>query len=295
MITELSILIPTYNSNAYPSAKKLATLCERIALDSPHSLKYEIIVADDGSEQPDLIEANKVINDLPHCRFLIKSHNSGSAATRNFLAAQSQYKWLLFVDSDVEIPGIDFIMKYLPCDLTDITNGGIKVGASWETHQHCLRYLYEKDAELKHTPEKRQAAGFQEFRSANFLIRRSCLLAHPFDERFTKSGYEDVCLGKTLQQTGTTILHIDNPVIINDFENNEDFIRKTERNITTLHHFRHELKGYSRLIDYSGGFTSIIFRLWHLQFGALERRHLIGSHPRLWVYTLYRIGYYCSL
>lgn len=294
MITELSILIPTYNGSVYPTVQKLSTLCERIAIDSPTSFEYEIIVADDGSEQLEKIEANKAVNSLRHCRYILKEQNSGSASTRNFLAAQSKYEWLLFLDCDMEIPGMDFIMRYLPCDQTDVTNGGIKVGASHDTRRHHLRYLYEKDAEPQHTVDKRQAAGFKEFRSTNFLIRRSCILAHPFDERFLKSGYEDVMFGKNLQLAGATIFHVDNPLILNDFENNEDFIRKTERNITTLFRFRDELKGYSRLIDCTSH-LSCLFRLWHMLFGKLERRILTGTHPQLWMYTLYRLGFYCSL
>ncbi len=294
MITELSILIPTYNSVAYPTAKKLSTLCERIAMDAPHPFRYEIIVADDGSEDSNTVDANLTINSLRNSRFVVKSQNSGSAATRNFLAQQSQYEWLLFIDSDMEIPGMDYIMRYLPCDQTDVTNGGIKVGGSWDTHHHNLRYIYEKDAEAAHTVDKRQKAGFKEFRSTNFLIRRSCMLSHPFDERFKKSGYEDVFLGKTLSEAGTSILHIDNPLILNDFEDNVDFVRKTERNITTLYHFRKELKGYSRLIDKIHPLTAFLLQLWHLLFGRLERCNLTSTHPRLWVYALYRAGLFCS-
>ena len=295
MITALSILIPTYNVIVFPIVQKISTLCERIVLDSPQLFKYEIIVADDGSDQTEKVEANKAVDSLPHCQYIIKEHNSGSAATRNFLAAQSQYEWLLFLDCDMEIPGMDFIMRYLPCTQTDVTNGGVKVGGCWNTHRHNLRYLYEKKAEASHTPDKRQKTGFQQFRSANFLIRRSCMLAHPFDERFQKSGYEDVLLGKTLQQAGATILHIDNPLILNDFENNEDFMRKTERNMKTLHTFRHELQGYSRLIDYANPFISPILRLWHALLGQTERRILTGNRPCLWLYTLYRLGFYSSI
>lgn len=295
MITELSILIPTYNSVVVPTAQKLATLCERISIDAPHPFSYEIIVADDGSERVETVVANQEINTFHNCRFIVKSQNSGSAATRNFLARQSQYEWLLFIDSDMEIPGMDFIMRYLPYDQTDVTNGGIKVGANWQTHHHNLRYLYEKNTEPTHTVDKRQEAGFKEFRSTNFLIRRQCILAHPFDERFLKSGYEDVYFGKTLQEAGVTIQHIDNPLIINDFEDNEGFVRKTERNITTLYHFRKELKGYSRLIDNTNPFTAFLFRIWHRLFGRLERRILTSQKPHLSIYTLYRVGYYCSL
>lgn len=295
MIQELSILIPVYNGNAFPAVKQLSILCERIALDAPSPFKYEIIVADDGSEQKEMIEANKAINQISNCKYVIKEQNSGSAATRNFLATQSQYEWLLFIDCDMEIPGMDYIMRYLPYDETDVTNGGIKVGASQEMEQHNLRYLYEKRAEPTHTVDKRRAAGFQEFRSANFLIRRSCILSHPFDERFLKSGYEDVCLGKTLYEAGATITHIDNPLLICDFEDNGNFIRKIERNLTTLFRFRKELKGYSHLIDYGDSILRFPIRLWHTIFGSIERKNLTGKHPRLWIFSLYKVGFYCSL
>lgn len=294
MIQELSILIPVYNGNVCPAVKQLSALCERIAMDAPSPFKYEILVADDGSEQKEMVEANKVINQFPHCRHIIKERNSGSAATRNFLASQSQYEWLLFMDCDMEIPGMDYIMRYLPYDQTDVTNGGIKVGACQETHRHNLRYLYEKNAEPSHTVDKRQATGFQEFRSANFLIRRSCMLSHPFDERFLKSGYEDVCLGKTLHEAGASITHIDNPLLICDFEDNGSFVRKIERNITTLFRFRKELKGYSRLIDYGDSILHFPIRLWHVLFGSLERKNLTGKYPRLWLFSLYKVGFYCS-
>ena len=295
MIQELSILIPVYNGNAFPAVKRLSALCERIVMDSPSPFKYEIIVADDGSEQKEAIEANKAINQLYNCQYIIKELNSGSAATRNFLASQSHYEWLLFIDCDMEIPGMDFIMRYLPCNQTDVTNGGIKVGASHETLQHNLRYLYEKRAEPAHTIDKRRAAGFQEFRSANFLIRRSCILSHPFDERFLKSGYEDVCLGKTLYEAGASITHIDNPLLICDFEDNKNFIEKIERNLTTLFRFRKDLKGYSRLIDYGDSILHFPIRLWHTIFGNIERKNLTGKHPCLWIFSLYKVGFYCSL
>ena len=72
MIQELSILIPVYNGNAFPAVKRLSALCERIVMDSPSPFKYEIIVADDGSEQKEAIEANKAINQLYNCQYIIK-------------------------------------------------------------------------------------------------------------------------------------------------------------------------------------------------------------------------------
>lgn len=289
MITELSILIPTYNDTCF------SLVCDLQRQAESAGITYEIIVGDDGSTSDAVLAENRKINQLPHCRLWEREKNGGRAVIRNALAKEAQYEWVLFIDSDVEIPGIDFMMKYLPCDQTDITNGGVKVGASWTTHRHNLRYLYEKKAEAHHTSDKRQAAGFQQFRSTNFLIRRSLMLAHPFDERFRYYGYEDVLFGKELEQNHIEIMHIDNPVSFDRLENNRDFLNKTEEGLRTLFTFRHDLKGYSRIIDYADRFPLPLIRLWHTLFGALEKRILTGNHPQLWIYTLYRIGYYSSL
>ena len=292
MINELSILIPTYNSCCVDMTKQLQVMCDRI----PTPFQYEIIVADDGSQNHAIVEANMAINQLPHCTFLRKETNTGSAATRNFLAQHSHYSWLLFLDSDMTIPDQDFIIRYLSHDNHDVVNGGIRIAGE---NQHSLRYLYEKQAEPLHTAEIRNKLQFKEFRSTNFLVRQSLILQIPFDERFTKSGYEDVHWGRQLSQQHATILHIDNPLVLDRFENNSDYILKYERNLNTLYQFRNELQGYSRLLD--SPFTkphslqAFLIRLWHRLFGRWERRLLTSSHPSLLIFNLYKTGYFLSL
>ena len=76
---ELSVLIPTYNHVCVPLVKQLAQLLQISAVS------YEIIVADDGSTDVETVAENKTINDLPHCRYIIRQANVGRAAIRNFL------------------------------------------------------------------------------------------------------------------------------------------------------------------------------------------------------------------
>ena len=289
---ELSILIPNYNNVCVELVTVLQQQAAALGID------YEIIVADDASPQKDTFPLNQPINELPHCRYIIKETNTGSAATRNYLGQQSQYHWLLFLDCDITIPDDHFLERYMADTHEGVVNGGICI-IDDDTLCHNLRYLYEKDAEPAHVAEKRQANRYHEFRSTNFMIEREALEACPFDERFTRSGYEDVLFGKMLKQQKIPVTHIDNPVMMTKFESNPDYVTKIERSMKTLHTFRHELRGYSRILTFDCGIhisaVRWIIRLWHRAFGAMERRNLCGSRPILKLFALYRLGYYLTI
>ena len=290
----ISILIPIYNSVCVKQVKELSAQAQQLNVD------YEIIVADDDSPLKDVVRDNEAINDMPNCQYIVKPTNTGSAATRNFLAERSHYPWLLFIDCDVEISNPSFLRTYLLYidNDYDVINGGIAVADIPQMGSN-LRYIYEKAAEADHTAAKRQKQRYQEFRSTNFMIRRDVFLQNPFDERFTKSGYEDVLFGKHLKHSNAAILHIDNPVTMTEFETNPDYVLKTERNLRTLYQFRSDLRGYSRLLTLVSGIhiSAILWlmRIWHRMFGAIERRNLCGSRPYLLVFKLYRLGYYLKL
>ena len=289
---ELSILIPNYNNVCVELVRVLQQQAAALSID------YEIIVADDASPQKDTITLNQPINELPHCRYIIKETNSGSAATRNYLGQQSQYHWLLFLDCDITIPDDHFLERYMADTHEGVVNDGICIIED-DTLSHNLRYIYEKDAEPAHTAEKRQANKYHEFRSTNFMIEREVFAACPFDERFTRSGYEDVLFGKMLKQQQVPVTHIDNPVMMTEFESNPDYVTKIERSMRTLYTFRQELKGYSRILTFDDGIhisaIRSLIRLWHRVFGNMERRNLCGHSPILKLFSLYRLGYYLTI
>jgi len=291
-IKALSILIPTYND-----------LCVKLVSDlrqqaETSGIMYEILVGDDGSTDANVVKENRQIELWEHCRYLIQSQNIGRSAIRNYLANEAQYDHLLFIDSDMTMVRTDFINKYIQTEV-DVIDGGVSIGGDAETLKGNLRYLYEKSSEHEHTADMRQKNPYQDFHTANFLIRRDLMLSHPFDERFRYYGYEDVLFGKQLHADHITITHIDNPMGFCTFESNPDFVCKTEEGLRTLHLFRDELRGYSRLLTFINGIhislILVAIRLFHCIFGRLIRHNLCGSHPSLRLFSLYKLGYFLNL
>jgi hypothetical protein len=125
------------------------------------------------------------------------------------------------------------------------------------------------------------------------------MLSCPFDERFLHSGYEDVLFGKQLKLHHIRVTHIDNPVLMTDYEDNPLYIQKVERSLRTLHQYQQELKGYSRLLTLAEGIHINIvrqsIRLFFKFFGGAMRHNLCGRHPSLILFKLYRLSYYLSI
>ena len=291
-ITSLSILIPTFNDLC-------VNLVEGLRLQAEETgITYEILVADDGSTDEDVVRQNNAISQWPYCQYLRHTNNIGRAAIRNLLVRTAQHEWLLFIDSDMTLFRPNFLARYLLADDVDVIDGGVVIGGDAEAIRGNLRYRYEKSAEHEHTVEKRQQNPYRDFHTANFLIRRELMLFHPFDERFRHYGYEDVIFGKQLRAAHIAITHIDNPMGFCTFESNPDFVSKTEEGLHTLLLFRNELRGYSRLLTLVDSIhiplILSIIRFSHRLFGTLIRRNLCGPHPSLQLFKLYKFGYYLS-
>ena len=286
-------MIPTYNDVCVTLVADLRQQAEQAGI------VYEILVADDGSTDADVIARNSEINQWPHCHYLLQSRNIGRAAIRNFLAKQAQYDYLLFIDSDMSMVRTDYLANYLTMSSAEVIDGGVCIGGNPDALKHNLRYRYEKAAEQDHTAECRQQNPYRDFHTANFLIRRDLMLTHPFDERFRYYGYEDVLFGKQLRADHIAITHIDNPMGFCTFESNPDFVAKTEEGLRTLHQFRNELRGYSRMLTFVDGIhiplIVWIIRLSHRLFGTLIRRNLCGNHPNLHLFGHYKLGYFLTL
>ena len=292
-ITALSILVPTYNDLCVNLVGDLRQQAEQAGID------YEILVGDDGSTNQDVVSENRQIGQWAHCHCLTQPRNTGRAAIRNRLAREARYDWLLFVDSDMTVVRPDYISQYAAQDDADVVDGGVAIGGDAEALKQNLRYLYEKTSESQHMAEMRRKNPYQDFHTANFLIRRDLMLSHPFDERFRYYGYEDVLFGKQLRADHIAITHIDNPMGFCTFESNPDFVAKTEEGLRTLYQFRSELRGYSRLITLVEGIhlpvILTLIRCWHRLFGKWERKCLCGTRPHLRLFSLYKLGYYSTL
>ncbi len=289
---ELSVLIPVYQDDCREQVISLSRQLEAAPLE-----RYEIIVADDGSKDRRFIELCREVNSLPHVRFIERTENVGRSCIRNFLAREASYEWLLFIDAEL-IPSDDqFISRYIENDGEGVVCGDYLIGECDDSSN--LRYRYEMAIASQHSISERRKRPYMHFHTANFLVAKQLILKHPFDERFHKYGYEDVLFGKQLRQSGIRIEHIDNPVVFDYFEPNERFVSKTEDSLLTLHDFRQDLRGYSRMLTFAEGIhlNSVrwLIRLWHRLFGRIERKLLCSNHPNLSVFKAYKLGYYLTI
>lgn len=302
---DLSILLPSYNNVCVSLVQALQRQADALRgkLDKP--FRYEIIVADDCSTDAACIDANRVIGDMLHCRYLRMEQNVGRAQIRNVLISESRGDYVLLIDSDLFLCDDNYLYKYAT-STADVVYGGTRIGgeglamvdneANTENLKGNLRYIYEKKAEPSHRAVFRQLRPNQEISVCNLYARRDIMEAHPFDSRFKAYGYEDVLFGKRLAESGIEVTHIDNPVLINTFEANSVFVKKTEEAILTLCRFEQDLEGYSNLktkVAALGRFIPLsLFRLWHRIMKNKEKRNLTGPKPSLLLFKLYKLGFF---
>ena len=302
---DLSILLPSYNNVCVSLVQVLQRQADALSgkLDKP--FRYEIIVADDCSTDAACIDANRVIGDMLHCRYLRMEQNVGRAQIRNVLISESRGDYVLLIDSDLFLCDDNYLYKYAT-STADVVYGGTRIGgeglamvdneANTENLKGNLRYIYEKKAEPSHRAAFRQLRPNQEISVCNLYARRDIMEAHPFDSRFKAYGYEDVLFGKRLAESGIEVTHIDNPVLINEFEPNSVFVKKTEEAILTLCRFEQDLEGYSNLktkVTSLGRYIPLsLFRLWHRIMKNKEKRNLTGSKPSLLLFKLYKLGFF---
>lgn len=295
MKSSISFLLPTYNCECHALVGELHRQCER--LRSRLGFCYEIIVADDCSPDRSFVARNRRIESLCHVRYLVREHNVGRSAIRNVLAREARCEWLVFIDGDLQVSRPDFVESYARSS-GDVVVGGVEIGGSPEAWRGNLRYRYEKSCEQAHSVGGSRRVGGRDFRTTNFLVSRAIALAVPFDEAFRRYGYEDVLFGKSLVEHGHEIVHIDNPILLDDYEPNDVYMDKTEEACHTLREFAHSLQGYSRLLQCESRLRRLhVLWLMRLAFGvagAAMRSSLVGSRPSVLVYNIYKLFYYVS-
>lgn len=213
---DLSILLPSYNNVCVSLVQVLQRQADALRgkLDKP--FRYEIIVADDGSTDAACIDANRVIGDMLHCRYLRMEQNVGRAQIRNVLISESRGDYVLLIDSDLFLCDDNYLYKYAT-STADVVYGGTRIGgeglamvdneANTENLKGNLRYIYEKKAEPSHRAAFRQLRPNQEISVCNLYARRDIMEAHPFDSRLKLTVMRMFCLASVLQRV-VSRLHI---------------------------------------------------------------------------------------
>lgn len=257
-------------------------------------------MADDGSTDTAALAANRTIARHSLCRYLERGHNTGRSAIRNFLARQARGEWLLYIDNDMEVHRDDYLARYVRHPLVQshekpsapcLLYGGYTVGGDSRALRHNLRYTYEKAHTANASATERNARPHADFHTSNFLTPRTVMLAHPFDERIRRYGYEDVLWGKTLAAAGIGVQHIDNPLGFDHFETNRQFLAKTDEAMLTLAEFAGEMEGYSALLP-------LARRLRRLHMAAIVEKTAInvirplleGNNTSLFLFNMYKAG-----
>lgn len=218
----LSVLIPTYNYNAFSLVKEMH---QQLILEA---IDFEIICLDDASYSP-LNSKNEEINTMSFSSFKSLENNLGRSAIRNLLAHTAKYKWLLFLDADVIPVKPTFIKKYTANFKKENTVfcGGILYQNKKENLEF-LRYKYGKKHE-EIPLKKRNENSEKYFFTSNFLIQKEVFNAVSFEEKLTQYGREDLLFSLELIQKGYQIKHLNNEVYHLGLDDNTLFVSKTKK------------------------------------------------------------------
>lgn len=290
----LSVLIPTFNYDCTALVHRLAR--EARTMD----VEVEILVNDDCSTNEAVREANSLLDKVEGCRVFLQDNNLGRAAARNFLAAQARFDWLLFLDADGMPVHERFLASYVESiRKADVVCGSILHPDCCPSPEKALRYRYEKEAERRFTAEKRNRRPYASFRSFNFMISKDAFAKVGFDENFKDYGYEDLLFGSQLREKRISVLHIENPMLNMDIEDNDVFLRKIRESNATLKKFYPQLReGSSLLRAYELLRRLGMHRLAAWLFKHTEKglsANLLGVNPSLKYLKVYKLLHLASV
>ncbi len=289
----LSILIPTYNYNARTLVEELSQLSKAEGIDA------EIIVGDDAST----IETEWMheVERLNNVRVFHSTTNLGRAAIRNRLGEQALGKWLWFIDSDALVPKNFSLKKGIEQgSVAPVICCGLLHPEVNPNPRATLRYKYERSADKHRSAVERRKHPYRKLSTFSLLINRTLFLQEPFDERCEEYGYEDVLIGMNLAQRHIPIVHIDNPLIHMGIDSNEEFLEKSETAMHTLRKIAHLIPNDGSGISSISKSLSKCHMKWLVKilfkiFKRPIRANLLSSHPSLYLFQFYKLGYYVCL
>ena len=293
----LSILIPTYNYNVFNLVSTIHKQCKALAI------AFEIVVYDDGSQNFHV--ENNAINSLTNCSYTILKHNIGRSAIRNLLAKSAIYENLLFLDADVSCISTEFIKNYITLITKnqnyEVVYGGIVYQTNKPENEQLLRWVYGINREALDFNVRNKNPHLS-FLTLNFLIKKCVFSKVQFNEVIPNLRYEDLLFSYHLKKENVNVLHLNNPVKHDGIETSEVFLKKTNESLVGLKYLTdHQLidpnyakitRVYQLVQKYKlATFLKFVHKTTQIAF----KKHLLGSNPSLFVYDLYRLGYFISL
>lgn len=290
----LSILIPAYNFNVSPLVDELQSQAKK--LDE----LIEIILFDDNSK--DYVEENKQIAEKFNLKYKYLEQNLGRSKIRNLLAKHANYEFLLFLDGDVFPKSESFLKTYISfiSSETDVIYGG-REHEYTEKDKDKLRWKYGYYREDQNA-KNRSKTPYLSIITNNLCVKKSVFNSIKFEESLNTYGCEDTLFGFKLKEKNANVLHIENPVIHKDIDNNFVFLSKTRdawKNLILLENkllipkdFRPVQRAYSKLKRF--GLVGLC--AWMFQtFNSILTKNLTGKSPSLFWFDVYRMLYFCYL
>jgi hypothetical protein len=291
----LSILIPTYNYNAFPL---VSAIYRQIAKTN---VAFEILCLDDASTV--IFAENDQINTLPNCRYELLQNNIGRSKIRNLLAKKAAFDWMLFLDADVLPKSDDFMATYLPYldEEVKIVNGGLLYQNDKPEKSKLLRWVYGKNREaLPYT--KREEKRYLSFLTLNFIIHKKVFEKAIFNESIPNLRHEDTLFSYNLMQKNIKVVHIDNPIYHLGLDTFSDMIKKENESLFVLKYLidtRLVAPDYlriSKLFFKMKKWKLVVpFAFFYKMMRTIFIQNLSGNLPSLFIFDLYRLGYLCSI
>jgi len=285
----LSILIPVYNFPCFDLVQELEVQA------SAANISFEIICIDDASSLHK--KENRAIGDLPHTSYTELTENIGRSRIRNLLVSKAKYEMLLFLDCDSKIAKSDYIRKYLEeMRQCDVLSGG----TLYDSHppaDPAYRLHWKVGIERESKPDDTQQ---KTFTSNNFVIKKSVIEKHPFNEKIVRYGHEDSLFQMELEKQGITVRFISNPVIHSGLETNVCFIEKTQESVMNLYDLyvsdsfdelnTRKIRLLQTYIQVKKWKIDWVFSLFFPAVNFLNNRTNASGKPHLLILDLYKLS-----
>lgn len=294
----ISILIPTYNFNTFPLVQELYN--QAVA----ENIDFEIIVCDDASPINDITTANAKINELQHCRFERNENNLGRSQNRNLLVSKAQYEWVLLMDCDMYPKSKNFLkiyLKNLKKNNSQAFFGGLIYFDEKPKDDEVLRWIFGKNRE-EIPLKKRLSNPYHYTLISNILLKKEVLTKYPFDNKILHYGYEDIVFILGLKSNNIPIAHIENPAFHLNLEKSSVFLEKFHYSLQNLKFIIDQkiiapeetalTKTYVKLERFN------LIKLAAFCFKIFKKsltKNLLSKNPSIFLFDLYRLGYFCQL
>jgi glycosyltransferase involved in cell wall biosynthesis len=293
----VSILIPVYNYSIIGLGKELME--QGIKLKHP----FEIIFLDDASSDKNISKSNQSFCEENQITYIISDKNRGRVGSRNFLATQAKYQWLLFMDSDVFPVNKNFLKLYISCisETLSVCSGNIKYRRIIPEAQQKLRWKYGLRYE-DIAMEKRMKNKYLHAKSANLFIKKEVFFQTEFPLLQYDYGFEDTLFGLILESKEIDLKLLENPVYHDGLEENRIFLDKAKesiRNLAYLINNKNPLSKGIRLVRVyhklkKAGMTKFVKYFFVLNKNRISK-NLLSGNPNIQLFQLYKLGYLCEL